>query len=266
MKPVNGKTASDILFNILTTEGQDQPDKLVVFIKEHLNTPEHRPLVERAFNFLLAAFFPLLKKMSRKMFSGDRLIEKHSTRLLKHQRRQIWSEDYTIVVGMFWELILKFDPSKGVYFTYFLTMQLDWECKKIWQKRKTLKYGSGVIVKSYEADVEGLTDEELHSIPTILGMKYDDNFEQVTFEWALDEPIQFVENEPLYELLESLTEKQREAYAFVNQGYFQEQVADRIKDKTGYKISQQAVNERLLGVQKKIDKVAHLRGGDEKYE
>jgi len=217
------------------------------------------------FRRLIQDYHPLLDKFSKLMFAYDQLISK--THTVKKSKKwsfddvPVWTEHYSVVVGYLWEFILNYDPNKGVYFTHYLQLRLNWRALDLWNE---LKIRNGISDKKHDRkNYKEVSYDELianpkneQDKPRIVmpeGITFDDNFEQFVFEWALEDPVQFVENDDLFQLLSTFTSKQTEAFALDLQGYKQEQIANQILVKTGKKITQQAVFERLVGIEKKIE-------------
>lgn len=229
---------------------------------------------EEVFNYLHQLYQPILIKMSKLIFKYDKLIEKNLPNTPRRlYRKGTYNEAYNATLELFWKAIVDFDPHRGVYFPYYLKQRLEWNLKNIWKKDRNQKKKDKknkdekpVTEISYERFCEGfnndLRDEDL-SIVRVAGISFDDNFDLFTFDWALEEPVQFVEDKDLYDVLKTFTTKQTEAYVLELQGYYQEQIAHEIKKKSGASLSQQAVNDRLIGVCKKVEKYARRERGDQ---
>ncbi|MMZ61517.1 hypothetical protein D1872_236710 [compost metagenome] len=144
--------------------------------------------------------------------------------------------------------------------------RFEWHYKKLSRSRiRKKKYrdkpDEDYKLVSYEEAVESNEESRklLYGRVQIEEMKYDDNFDLITFDWSLKEPMEFVDDYELFMATSSLTTKQMEVFSLELEGYIQEQIADNLRA-SGVKISQQGVNERLLGVRKKIDKIQSKRG------
>jgi|GEM_PF-6905473 len=256
---------------ILITEEQFRliHSDVVKLIRHHNAAPGSKDrLNDLEVNFLFRrleqAYYPLLSKCAKLMFAYDHLIEKKSVKKRKRNQYDIptWTENYTIVTGYLWEFILDYDPSSGVYFTHYLNLRFKWKALDVW---KDLARRNGVSTKkherkaykvvSYDELINEKTEKSINQKPQIVMFEdvvFDDNFDRIVFDWALEDPAQFVENHDLYQLISTFTIKQTEAFVLRLQGYKQKQVANELWRKKNIKITQQAVNERLVGVDKKI--------------
>jgi len=260
---------------IIITEEQFQSINLdVMKLKRHHDAAKGSKYilsdldVNFLFRRLVQVYHALLQKCAKLMFAYDHLIDK--TNVIKIKKNQYdtpaWTENFTIVTGFLWEFILDYNPSSGVYFTHYLNLRFKWKALDLW---KDLARRNGVSTKknkrkSYkEVSYDELinVNKELNQKPKIVMFEdivFDDNFDQIVFEWALEDPVQFVENYDLYQLLSTFTSKQTEAFVLRLQGYKQKQVADELLRKNGVKkITQQAVNERLVAVEKKIKEAGY---------
>ncbi|QID16137.1 MULTISPECIES: hypothetical protein [unclassified Paenibacillus] len=229
---------------------------------------------DELFRDLIQAFHPLLLKVARSMFRYDRMIAKELVISRSEHRKlllrgiQTWTENYAVVVGLLWEYIIKYNPDRGVYFPTYLDKRFDWAVKDAWNKlvrRNTNRTGEKFITAlSYEVITDEKEDFDIKKtgIFHFQGVAYNDNFDSLSFEWQFENPLDLVENKDLWDFLKTLTDKQLEAYKYMIMGYMQSQVAGRVKQNSGAKITQQAVAERLEGVDKKI-KLWHLKGGDQ---
>jgi hypothetical protein len=240
-------------------ERYQEVHNLVVILKE---APE--PYKSIFFNTLVQHLYPYLRKFATKVFWSDRLIDKHRPKRIKPDM-PVWSEDFLVCVGFLWKVVLEYKPEIGVYFPHYMNLRFEWFAKDTWTKMNRRMKGRKNEI-SYEERVENSKSEmdeprKNSRYVRVEGMSYDDNFEEITFELALSEPLEFVEDEDIYALLSSFTEKQMEAYVFELQGYYQEQIAHEIYSNHKICITQQAVNERLCGVKKKIEKLAVAKRG-----
>ncbi|MDQ1236753.1 hypothetical protein QE450_004251 [Paenibacillus sp. SORGH_AS306] len=220
------------------------------------------------FKNLVQIYLPYLKKMASKMYSFDPLIDKNSASSKIHwdaNYNPILSESLISIIGILWEIIIKYDENRGVYFTHFIELSYEWYYKKLCRKRvRKKKYpdrlNDDYRLVSYEELLDKREDSsENHGLIKTSDIKYDDNFDLITFEWSLTDPKEFVENNELFEITSSFTNKQMEVYSLELRGYKQRQIADEIK-KLGIQITQQGVQERLIGVRKKIEKSNNQRG------
>ncbi|WP_145153902.1 hypothetical protein [Paenibacillus xylanexedens] len=220
------------------------------------------------FKNLIQVFFSYLIQTANQFYRFDPLIDKSKQRILWYvDINPKLPENLIAVIGLFWELIIKYDTNRGVYFTHYLQKRIEWYYKNLSRTRiRKKKYREHpeddyTLVSYEEVMGEKLDDRGQHAYATakIGEMVYDDNFDIVTFEWSLKDPKEFVDNHDLFEATSSFTPKQVEVFALELEGYKQEQIADEIK-KTGLQITQQGVNERLTGVRKKIEKIKIKRG------
>lgn len=238
----------------------------LVFLVQEAHSLNWNKEKNEVFKVLIQIFHPLLTKTANKYYRFDPLIEKSKPKHSFDQRNAILPEHLVCVLGLFWDLLLKYDAQRGVYFTHYIVKNFDWHYKKLSRTRiRKKKYrdrpNDDYKLVSYEEIIEKKDDTTDHSYGSIrIGeMVYDDNFDLVTSEWSLKEPNEFVENHELFMEASTFTEKQMEVFALELEGYKQEQIADQIK-LLGSQITQQGVNERLLGVRKKIEKIQNKRG------
>ncbi|MEC0207263.1 hypothetical protein P4H39_32140 [Paenibacillus lautus] len=274
MPIVNKAMVEDVYTAMLeiTTSGQNvytQIEKYVEFLQNTHKNVELMELKNNIFKTLLQILLPYLKKVAIKLYFYDPLIDKTAPK----KRGSLFSdnpllpEHLVAVSGILWEIILSYDPSRGVYFTHYMQLQFDWHYKKLIRARMRKKKYIARPDDDYKiVSYEELTEKKDHDTENytygsakIGDMSYDDNFDVITFEWSLKEPQEFVDDITLYEIVSDFTPKQMEVFSMELEGFYQEQIARELKEK-GNQISQQAVSERLLGVRKKIEKIQSKRG------
>ncbi|MEK4366425.1 hypothetical protein MKX68_28630 [Paenibacillus sp. FSL M8-0212] len=219
------------------------------------------------FKNLIQVFLTYLYQSANQFYRFDSLIDKSKTKILWSPYGEPKLPEHLIcVIGLFWELIMKYDPMRGVYFVHYLQKHFDWYFKKLSRTRlRKKKYRDqphedyGLV--SYEEITEQRDETGNYSYgATKIGdLNYDDNFDLVTLDWSLKEPKEFVDDYDLFIATSSFTEKQTEVFVLELEGYLQEQIAGEVR-KSGLQISQQGVSERLSGVKRKIEKIQIKRG------
>jgi len=256
----------------LSASGQNiyvQIEKHVALLKEITNDKRFVELKNDVFKTLLQIFLPYLQKKADEFYRYDPLIDKTIPRNKGSvsSENPVLAEHLVAVTGILWEIITKYDPSRGVYFTHYMQLGFDWHYKKLTRARMKKKRCIARPNDDYKiVSYEELTEKKDHNTENytygsakIGDMSYDDNFDIITFEWSLKEPQEFVDDITLYEIVSDFTPKQMEVFSMELEGFYQEQIASELKEK-GTQISQQAVSERLLGVRKKIEKIQSKRG------
>lgn len=216
------------------------------------------------FKYLIQDFLTYLYQTANQFYRFDPLIDKSKPRSAYGDAKL--PEHLVCVIGLFWELIMKYDPKRGVYFVHYLEKHFDWYFKKLSRTRLRKKKHKDKPNEDYElVSYEEVTEKRAESGDYSYGatkigdMIYDDNFDLVTFDWSLKEPKQFVDNYDLFVATSSFTEKQTEVFVLELEGYLQEQIADEVR-RSGLQITQQGISERLLGVKRKIEKIQTKRG------
>lgn len=274
MPLVNKATVEDVYTAMLgiTTSGQNiytQIERYVEFLQSTHKNVELVGLKNNIFKTLFQILLPYLKNAAKNLYRYDPLIDKTTP----NKRGSLFSENPLLpehlvaVAGILWEIILNYDPKRGVYFAHYMQLQFNWHYKKLIRTRmRKKKYitrpNDDYKIVSYEELTEKRdhdTENYTYGSAKIGDMSYDDNFDVITFEWSLKEPQEFVDDITLYEIVSGFTPKQMEVFSMELEGYYQEQIANELKEK-GSQISQQAVSERLLGVRKKIEKIQSKRG------
>lgn len=248
------------VISLMTAENNDykQVEGLVYYLQiAHEN---NWFLKQGIFNILTQKYHGFLQKQALLLFRYDPLIDKKP-----FQRKQM-PEHYLVILGLFWEFIVKYDRNRGVYFTHYLEKRFEWHYKRLSRDRiRKKKYrdrpDDNYKLVSYEEALEKKDAVGNFSYGNIKidEIRYDDNFDSITLEWSLRDPKEFVDDYTLFEATSNFTPKQMEVFTLELEGYKQEQIAEELRG-MGTTITQQGVNERLLGVRKKIDKIQNKRG------